>query len=126
MNEIDTTPASGHMLKSRSPLWMMAIVTGIFGLAFAYAVFSAIGALVQQASGPYPLTATGWSVLIAAIAVPVLIFAGIVAFGFRRTVGEYTIVLLAGFALAQVYWMNTLALMLSSGCSFVSGNPFCG
>lgn len=124
MTNVPETP--DHVLKTRAPLWMMATVTGVFGLAFAYTVFSAIGALVQQASGTYPLTATGWSILIAAVVVPIIIFAGGVAFGIRRTIGEYALLLLAGFALAQVYWMNTLALMLSSGCSLVSGNPFCG
>ncbi|MBV0894613.1 hypothetical protein [Microbacterium sp. NC79] len=122
----DIAENSDHVLKTRSPLWMMATVTGVFGLAFAYTVFSAIGALMQQAGGAYALTATGWTVLIAAIVVPILIFVAVVAFGIRRTIGEYVLLLLAGYALAQVYWINTLSLMLTSGCSFVSGNPFCG
>ncbi|GAA2527732.1 hypothetical protein GCM10009860_04370 [Microbacterium mitrae] len=127
MSDATNVPeAADHVLKTRSPLWMMATVTGIFGLAYAYTVFSAIGALLQQASGPYPLTATGWTVLIAAVVVPVIIFTAVVSLGIRRLIGEYTMMLLAGYALAQVYWMNTLSLMLSSGCSFVSGNPFCG
>lgn len=126
MTDAAVSENADHVLKTRSPLWMMAAVTGVFGLAFAYTVFSAVGALMQQAGGEYPLTATGWTVLIAAIVVPILIFAGVVAFGIRRTIGEYVLLLLAGYALAQVYWMNTLSLMLSSGCSFVSGNPFCG
>ena len=127
MSDVTSVPESPHhVLKTRSPLWMMATVTGVFGLAYAYTVFSAIGALMQQATGAYPLTATGWIVLIAAIAVPIIIFAAIVAFGIRRMVGEYALLLIAGFAVAQVYWMNTLSLMLTSGCSFVSGNPFCG
>lgn len=122
----DIAENSDHVLKTRSPLWKMATVTGVFGLAFAYTVFSAIGALMQQAGGAYALTATGWTVLIAAIVVPILIFVAVVAFGIRRTIGEYVLLLLAGYALAQVYWINTLSLMLTSGCSFVSGNPFCG
>lgn len=115
-----------HVLKTRAPLWILAIVTGFFGLLYAYTVWSAIASLIQQLSGDYPLTGTGWAVLIAAIVVPIVIFAIAVAVGFKRAVGEYALILLTGFALVEVYWMNTLSMMFRAGCSFVTGNPMCG
>lgn len=112
-DDVSTTDA--HVLKTRAPLWMLGVVTGIFGLLYAYSVWSAVLALVQQANGSVPLSGVGWAVMILPIAVPVIFFGVAVAFGFRKQIGEYSLILLAGFALVQVFWMNILSFMMRNG-----------
>lgn len=97
------------------PTWLVATVAGAFGLFYAYAVWNAVSFLVQQASGPLGLNGLGWGLLLFTAVFPILVFAGALALGMRRRVGELAVLLLAGIALVAVFWLNVVAYSLSSG-----------
>jgi hypothetical protein len=85
-----------------------AIVLGLAGLFYAYAVWNAVAYLVTVAQ--YGLNAYGWFVLIFSVLFPILVFVAAYALGRRRSVLEFAVVLLAGLALVAVFWMNVVAL----------------
>lgn len=97
----------------RTPaVWKVATVAGAFGLFYAYAVWAAVPLLIT----PSPArTAVGWVAVIAAVALPILIFAGAFALGWRRRSGAFAMVLLAGLGLAAVFFLNVLSFALTSG-----------
>lgn len=112
-------PEEGHVLKTKAPLWMVATVAGVFGLLFAYSVWSAVASLIKI-TGANDLSGLGWLLVILPIVVPIVVYIGAVAFGYRRAVGEFALILLAGLALVQVYWMNTIALLATSGTTYLA------
>ena len=85
-----------------------AIVLGLAGLFYAYAVWNAVAYLVTVAQ--YGLNAYGWFVLIFSVVFPILVFVAAYALGRRRSVIEFAVGLLAGLALVAVFWMNVVAL----------------
>lgn len=96
-----------------TPTWIVATISGVFGLLFAYAVWTAISYLVQwiQAAGAagLSLSAMGWIVWIAAVAMPIAVFALAFSLGRRRGPLTLTLFLLAGLALVAVFWLDVLA-----------------
>jgi hypothetical protein len=96
-----------------APTWAVATIAGLFGLLFAYAVWSAVNYLVAsvQAAGAagLSLTGMGWAVWILAIALPILLFAVALAVGIRRGLVSLALFLLAALALVAVFWLDVMA-----------------
>ncbi len=106
----DATPARRTAL----PVWAIALVCGLFGLLYAYAVWSAVGFLIQQAGGDAGLTGYGWFVLLMPVVFPVVVYAGAFALGWRRRILPLTILMVTGLCVVGVFWMNVFALAVTS------------
>lgn len=91
---------------SRAPRWVVAIVTGLAGLFYAYAIWNAVAHLISMAQGG--LTTLGWVTLGFGILLPAIVFMFALAVGRKRKLGEYSLVLLAGLALVAVFWLNLI------------------
>lgn len=86
--------------------WVTAVVAGIFGLFYAYDVWEAIGNLVGLGSAAAALgtsfSAFGWTVLIVAILMPIVVFGLAVWLGRGRRVPVQALLLAAGLCLSAV------------------------
>lgn len=96
------------------PVWLFSIVVGVFGLFYAYAVWSAVAFLVQQASGDAGLTTYGWFALIMPIVFPAVVFGGAVVISRRGGFLRAVFLLLLGLAIVAVFWLNVFALAVTS------------
>lgn len=106
---MDAAPTASR----RSPTWLVATISGFFGLFYVYAMWNAIGNLVQtvQVAGDLGLSlnALGWFLWIFATAFPLLIWGAAFALGSRRKGHELLLIMLAGLALVAVFWLNVIA-----------------
>ena len=91
------------------PVWLIATIAGGFGLFYAWAIWTAVSFLAQQASGVEGLTGYGWFVLLLPVAFPAIVFAGAFALGWRRPALPFALVMLSGLALVAVFWLDVLA-----------------
>jgi len=119
MNDVVT--ARGGSPVRATPGWLVAAVSGAFGLLYAYAVWNAIAMLIDQASGTFGLNALGWGVLLSAAVFPIFVFVVAVVLGRRRTALRLALLLLVGLALVAVFWLNVVAYALSNGGSLLGG-----
>lgn len=101
------------------PTWIVATVSGLFGLLYAYFVWNAVGFLVSQVSGPFGLNGYGWFVLILPIVFPLVVFAGAFAIGRRRRTGTLALMMLAGLCLVAVFWMNVIGYAVLYGADLL-------
>ncbi|WP_029144411.1 hypothetical protein [Microbacterium luticocti] len=103
------------------PTWLAAVISGGFGLFYAYAVWNAVAFLVAQATGPLGLNGLGWALLLFAVVFPIVVFAAAFALGLRRGAGALALLMLVGLGLVAVFWLNVLAYSWSGGASLVGG-----
>jgi hypothetical protein len=96
-----STPARTRHL----PTWLLVTISGLFGLFYAYVVWSSVALLVQQVNGPLGLNGLGWFVYILPIVFPLAAFGVAFAIGQRRKAGELSIALLAGLTLSAAFWL---------------------
>ncbi|MAP62808.1 MAG: hypothetical protein CMH34_03490 [Microbacterium sp.] len=101
----DTTGST----ERRLPTWITAVISGGFGLFYAYAVWNALDFLISQAGGYLGLSVIGWVVLGFAVVFPILVFAAAFALGRRRGAMGLALVLLVGLGLVSVFWLDVLA-----------------
>lgn len=101
------------------PMWVVVAVSVFFGLFYAYAVWNAIDFLAAQASGPLGLNGYGWFVLLLAVLFPLIAFGVAFALGWRRTGGEFALVLLAGLGVVAVFWLNIVAYSAAYGATLL-------
>jgi len=87
------------------PTWLLVAISGLFGLFYAYVVWSSVALLVQQVNGPLGLNGLGWFVYILPIVFPLLACGIAFASGQRRKAGELAIALLAGLTLSAAFWL---------------------
>ncbi|MDU0368291.1 bacitracin resistance protein [Microbacterium sp. NPDC089180] len=87
------------------PTWVVVAIAGLFGLFYAYVVWSAVALLITQATGPLGLNTLGWVVYILPIVFPLLAFAVAFAIGARRAAGEFALAMLAGLTLSAAFWL---------------------
>jgi hypothetical protein len=92
-----------------TPTWLVATIAGVFGLFYAYAVWNALGNLIQASQLPTGLNALGWFIWIFATVFPILVFAAAFAIGRRRPAHQLFLVMLTGLALVAVFWLNVVA-----------------
>lgn len=108
-----TDATAAPLERRRNPTWVVATIAGAFGLFYAYAVWNAVGNLVQsvQYAGEngFALSALGWFIWLFATAVPIIAFAAAFAVGYRRPLHHFLLVMLTGLALTAVFWLNVVA-----------------
>ncbi|WOF21694.1 hypothetical protein N8K70_09845 [Microbacterium betulae] len=96
-----------------APGWAVGVVTGIFALFYAYAVWSAVIYLVTlsqtTAAQGIALSVTAWIVLVLAVLVPIAAFAIAFAIGRGRGIGWLAAALFTGLALTAVFWLDMQA-----------------
>ncbi|WP_375383989.1 bacitracin resistance protein [uncultured Microbacterium sp.] len=101
------------------PVWIVATISGIFGLLYAYVVWNAATLLAYQASGVLGINGLGWLVLLLAVLFPIIVFAIAFAVGYRRRALPFAAILLTGLALVAVFWMSILAYAYAYGGSLL-------
>ncbi|APH44795.1 hypothetical protein BMW26_07375 [Microbacterium sp. 1.5R] len=101
MTEQSTSPAT-----SASPRWLNALVLGVAGLFYAYAIWNAVAHLVSMAQSG--LTGIGWVTLLFGVVFPALVFVFAYVIGRRRRAGELALVLLAGLGVVAVFWLSLI------------------
>lgn len=97
------------------PVWLIATVSGAFGLLYAYVVWNAVAFLVVQAGGSVGLNGLGWFVMIFAVVFPIVVFAAAFSLGWRRGLAPFALIMLSGLALVAVFWANVLAYAYAYG-----------
>lgn len=101
------------------PVWLIATVSGGFGLFYAYVVWNAVTLLIYQATGPLGLNGVGWALLGAAVLFPIVVFAIVFAVGWRRRLGPLALLMFTGLALVAVFWLNVVAYAYAYGASLL-------
>lgn len=109
----ETTTDAAPAAPRRNPTWLVATIAGVFGLFYAYAVWNALGNLIQsvQFAGEngFALSAFGWFIWIFATAFPIMAFAAAFTIAHRRPAHQFILVMLTGLALTAVFWLNVVA-----------------
>lgn len=95
--------------RGKTPTWLVATISGLVGLFYAYAVWNALGNLLQAANLPTGLNGLGWFVWIFAVLFPIIVWAAAFALGYRRAPHELVLVMVTGLALVAVFWLNVVA-----------------
>lgn len=116
---MSTETTSTQARRAALPTWLIATISGAFGLIYALLIWNAVTLLAYQAGGVFGLNGLGWFVLLFATVFPVIAFAVAFAIGWRRRAGELALVLLAGLAIAVVFWLNVLAYAYAYGASLL-------
>ena len=115
--------AAPAVRRGKTPTWLVATISGVAGLFYAYAVWNAIGNLVITlqtfAGAGVTLNALGWFIWIFAAVFPLLVWGGAFAIGYRRAPHELLLVMLSGLALVAVFWLNIVAYTTLNSASFL-------
>ncbi len=101
-----------------SPRWLSALVLGLAGLFYAYAIWNAVAHLVSMAQSG--LTGVGWVTLVFGVVFPALVFAFAYVIGRRRRAGELALVLLAGLGIVAVFWLSLIGYSILNMSDLVS------
>ncbi|WP_127819550.1 bacitracin resistance protein [Microbacterium sp. CPCC 204701] len=124
MSDTTTDAAASVPRHRRSPLWLVVAISGLVGLFYAYAVWNAIGNLIETigfyGEAGMSLTALGWLVWIFAAAFPLLVWGAAFALAHRRAAHELFLVMITGLALVAVFWLNVVAYTTLNTTSLVS------
>ena len=105
----------------RGPSWFPASVAGVFGLFYAYAIWTAVAFLWSQATGVEGLNGAGWGVLLFAVVFPIVVFVAGIVLARRRRTTHLAVVLLVGLGLVAVFWLNILSYAITSGDALIGG-----
>jgi hypothetical protein len=89
------------------PSWGAIAVSVVAALFYAYAVWNAVGNLLQAAA--IGLNATGWVVWVFAALFPVAVFILVAGVAVRWTLWKYAFVHLVGLGVVAVFWFNVVA-----------------
>jgi hypothetical protein len=107
----------------RAPLWLVVTISALAGLFYAYAVWNAIGNLVETigfyGDAGMSLNALGWFVWIFAAVFPIVVWGGAFVLGHRRPAHELLLVMVTGLALVSVFWLNVIAYTVGYSASLV-------
>lgn len=101
-----TTRSAESIPHSGSPRWLSAVVLGLAGLFYAYAVWNAVEHLISMAQNG--LTGVGWVTLLFGVVFPAIVFVFAYAIGRRRNAGKLGLVLLAGLGVVAVFWLSLI------------------
>jgi hypothetical protein len=123
MTEQIPDAAASTRPESPTPVWLVATIAGLVGLFYAYAVWNAIGNLVETLSfygeAGLALNGLGWFVWIFAALLPVLVWRAAFAIGWRRRPLQLLLVMLTGLAVVAVFWLNVVAYTTLNTTSLV-------
>lgn len=119
-----TETAPPTQARPHAALWLIVAIAAAAGLFFAYAVWSAVGNLIQTVAfyseAGFSLNALGWFVWLFAAVFPVLVWSVAFALGFRRRAHELALTMLVGLALVAVFWLNILSYVSLNTSSLLS------
>ena len=104
--------------RRRTPTWLLATIAGGVGLFYAYAVWNALGNLIQ-AQTQIGLSALGWFLWIFATVFPIVVWAIAFTIGYRRPAHELLLVMLTGLGLVAVFWLNVVAYATLNTASLI-------
>ncbi|MDL9980118.1 bacitracin resistance protein [Microbacterium candidum] len=119
MMTTDASTSGRPERRAAMPTWLIAVIAAAFGLFYAYALWNAVAFLISQASGPLGLNGYGWFVLLLPVVLPILVFAGAFALGWRRRALPFAAILLTGLALVSVFWLDIVAYSAVYGGSLL-------
>jgi hypothetical protein len=120
MSDVTTdAAASGSAAVRRTPTWAVVVISVVFGLFYAYALWNALAFLIEQATGPLGLNGYGWFVLLLAVAFPLVAFGIAFALSWRRSAWQFALVLFAGLCVVAVFWLNVIAYAAVYGASLL-------
>lgn len=109
--------------RGKTPTWLVAVISGLVGLLYAYAVWNALGNLVVTleifGDAGVTLNALGWFIWIFAAVFPLVVWGGAFAIGHRRAPHELFLVMLTGLAVVAVFWLNVVAYTTLNSAAFV-------
>lgn len=98
----------------RTPFWLEIALAIAFGLFFAYDAWEAVGNLVGVADLAGTLDTSisglGWVVLIAAILIPIVLFAVAFLLGRRRSAVVQAALYLTGLAVSALLYLDILLM----------------
>lgn len=98
----------------RTPFWLELTLAIGFGLFFAYDAWEGVGNLIGMtgiaAALETSITGLGWVVLIAAILLPVVLFAVAFLLGRRRTPVVQAAIYLTGLAVSAALYLDILLM----------------
>ncbi|WP_448810405.1 hypothetical protein [Agromyces bauzanensis] len=100
-----------------TPLWLAVTIAVLFGMLYAYDVWEAVDSLVQLSTYASTiggqLSGVALSLTILAIVVPLAVFGIAFWLGYRRGPLAQILIYLAGYALAQVLFLDLSAFIPS-------------
>lgn len=108
---------STEQAERRTPVWVIAGISGIFGLLYAFAVWNGIAQLVLGLQAGAELTPILWAMWLLTIVLPIAVYAGVFAMTRRRGAGVLTLLFVVGLTVVGVFWMNVLAYVTSVSLS---------
>ncbi|WP_137844852.1 bacitracin resistance protein [Microbacterium sp. 2FI] len=124
MTDATTDAAAAVSGRGKTPTWLVATIAALVGLFYAYAVWNAIGNLVETlrvfGDAGLTLNALGWFIWIFAALFPLIVWAAAFALGHRRAPHELLLVMLTGLALVAVFWLNVVAYTTLNSASFLA------
>jgi uncharacterized membrane protein len=107
------TDATGSEAR-KTPLWLILAMAVGFGLFYAYDVWEAVGNLVGLNNAAAGLGTTlsgfGWTILIAAVVLPAVLFVAALWLGRRRSAGVRALLLFAGLCVSAVFALDIFVL----------------
>lgn len=107
---------------SPSPKWLSALVLGLAGLFYAYAIWNAVAHMVSMGQGT-GLTGLGWVTLGFGVVFPALVFVFAYVIGRRRRAAELGLVLLAGLGVVAVFWLSLIGYSVLNMADLVNAEP---
>lgn len=119
MSDIASTAGGSDVVDSplartRTPRWITIALAVLFGLFYVYDVWEAIGNLVgltlTAQSLDTQLSGFGWTVLIFAVLMPLLVFAIAFVIGRRRSAGVQAVIFFVGLCLVAVLSIDILVM----------------
>ncbi|SJN33209.1 hypothetical protein FM104_08215 [Microbacterium esteraromaticum] len=114
----DVRVSGGQQSPGRLRSFMHGLLTGFFGLAYAFVTWNAAFYLVQMAQ--LGISGYGWVVLLLPVIVPIIVFVIALALTRKRPLGAFIIVMLGGLGLSAVFWLNTLSYAIRNAESLLS------
>lgn len=100
--------------RTRAPIWITIALAVLFGLFYVYDVWEAIGNLVglnlTAQSLDTQLSGFGWTVLIFAVLMPLLVFGIALVIGRRRSAGAQAVIFFAGLCLVAVLSIDIIVM----------------
>ena len=111
----DTVTATTNAPR-RAPLWVTATIAIVSGLFYAYDLWEAVGNLIglNTATGDLDtsLSGTGWAILIAAVLIPVIVYALAYWLGRHRPAGVQALLYLIAVLSLDIYAMFSLGNLI--------------
>lgn len=114
------TESQQSRVREGSPRWRFAIVLGLAGLFYAYAVWNAVAQLLTLAVTG--LTMLGWVTLLFGVVFPAIVFVLGYLIGRRLPVGHLVIVFLAGLGIVAVFGLSMLDYSVRNMSDLVTGS----